>query len=125
MNWPSQDNLDKIKARADKLAAADVTAAMIFGTHFRWDGLPFFTMLHDYLGTVAEELHQRGVKLYDHHSVNLIHRYHDREGMRHVMLHSGPHLPLCPSSEAAASWEYNGKMLNNWRMIDVKTRQVL
>lgn len=125
MNWPSHDNLDKIKARADKLAQANVTAAMIFGTHFRWDWLPFFTMLHDYLGTVAEELHKRGLKLYDHHSVNLIHRYHDREGMRRVMLHSGPHLPLCPSSEAAEHWQYNGKKLNDWRMIDVKTRQVL
>jgi len=127
LNWPSHDNLDKIKRRAEGMAEADVTAAMIFGTHFRWDYMPFFTMLHDYLATVAEELHKNGVKLYDHHSVNLIHRYHDGdvEAMRHVMLHSGPHLPFCPSYEAAENWEYNGMRLNDWRMIDVKTRDVL
>ena len=123
LNWPDHDNLDKIKARAEGLAKADVTAAMIFGTHFRWDYLPYFTILHDYLATVAEELHKNGVKLYDHHSVNLIHRYRTREEMRHVMLDSGPHLPFSPSWEAAATWEYKGKRLNDWRMIDVKTGQ--
>lgn len=120
LNWPDHDNMDKIKARAEGLAKADVTAAVIFGTHFRWDYLPYFTILHDYLATVAEELHKNGVKLYDHHSVNLIHRYTTREQMRHVMLHSGPHLPFSPSWEAAATWEYKGKRLNDWRMIDVK-----
>ena len=38
--WPDPDNMDKIKRRAEGLAKADVTAAMIFGTHFRWDWLP-------------------------------------------------------------------------------------
>lgn len=123
LNWPDHDNLDKIKARAEGLAKADVTAAMIFGTHFRWDYLPYFTILHDYLATVAEELHKNGVKLFDHHSVNLVHRYRTREEMRHVILDSGPHLPFSPSWEAAATWEYKGKRLNDWRMIDVKTGQ--
>ena len=125
LNWPDPDNLDRIKRRADQMAEANVTSAMIFGTHFRWDYLPFFTLLHDYLATVAQELHARGVELYDHHSVNLIHRYHDREGMRRVMDGSRVHLPLCPSSEAAATWEYKGRRLNDWRMIDVKTRDAL
>ena len=125
LNWPNHDNHDKIKRRAEAIAASGATTAMIFGTHFRWDFLPYFTLLHDYLATVAEELHSRGVELYDHHSVNLVHRYSTPEEMRHVMLHSGPHLPLSPSREAAASWTYNGKLLNDWRMIDVKTRDVL
>ncbi len=125
LNWPSPDNHDKIKRRAEAIAKANATTAMIFGTHFRWDFLPYFTLLHDYLATVAEELHKYGVELYDHHSVNLIHRYDTKEEMRHVMLHSGPHLPLSPSREAAASWRYNGLLLNDWRMIDVKTRDVL
>ena len=121
LNWPNGDNYDNIKAHADKLAAANVTDVVIFGTHFRWDWLPFFTLLHDYLATVAEELHKRGLRLIDHHSVNLIHRWSTREEMRHVMLHSGPHLPFSPSWEAAATWEYNGTKLNDWRMLDVKT----
>lgn len=125
LSWPSHDGLDAIKRRAEDIAKANATTAMIFGTHFRWDFLPYFTLLHDYLATVAEELHKCGVELYDHHSVNLVHRYDTRDEMRHVMLHSGPHLPLCPSREAAASWTYNGKRLNDWRMMDVKSRDVL
>ena len=119
LNWPSPDIHDKIKRRAEAAAEAGVTTAVLFGAHFRWDYLPYFTLLHDHIGTVAEELHARGVELYDRHSVNLIHRYDTRDEMRHVMLHSGPHLPFSPSREAAACWEYEGKRLNDWRMIDV------
>jgi len=125
LNWPSPDGLSKIRRRAESMAQANVTTAMIFGTHFRWDFLPYFTLLHDYLATVAEELHKLGLELYDHHSVNLVHRYDTREEMRHVMLHSGPHLPFSPSREAAKTWEYHGSRLNDWRMIDVKTRDIL
>ncbi len=119
LNWPHQDAYDKIKRRAEGLAKAGATTAMIFGTHFRWDYMPYFILLHDYLATVAEELGKYGLELYDHHSVCLVHRYGTKEEMRNVMLHSGPHLPFSPSYEAAASWEYNGTKLNDWRMIDV------
>ena len=121
LNWPDPDNMDKIKARAEGLAKANVTAAMLFGTHFRWDWLPVFPLLHDYIATVAEELHKNGVKLFDHHSVNLVHRYSTREEMRHVMIDSGPHLPFSPTWEAAKTWQYKGQYLNDWRMIDVRT----
>ncbi|MBQ8230520.1 MAG: hypothetical protein IJZ34_01110 [Lachnospiraceae bacterium] len=120
LNWPNYDGIERIKRKAEKAAKADVTTAILFGAHFRWDYLPYFTLLHDYIATVAEELHKYGIELYDRHSVNLIHRYDTRDEMRHVMLHSGPHLPFSPSREAAASWEYKGKRLNDWRMIDVR-----
>ena len=125
LNWPNHDIHEKIKRRAEASARASVTTAVIFGAHFRWDYLPYFTLVHDYIGTVAEELHKYGIELYDRHSINLIHRYDTKEEMRHVMLHSGPHLPFSPSREAAASWEYNGKKLNDWRMIDVTTGKPL
>lgn len=121
LNWPIPDNVEKVKRRAEEFAKADVSAAVIFGTHFRWDFMPFFPLLHDYIATVAEELHKYDVKLFDHHSVNLVHRYSNREEMRHVMLHSGPHLPFSPTYEAAKTWEYKGKHLNDWRMIDIAT----
>lgn len=125
LNWPDADNYEKIKRRAEGFAKADVTAAMFFGAHFRWDFLPNFPILHDYMATVAEELHKYGIKLFDHHSVNLVHRYSTRDEMRKVMQHSLPHLPWSPTREAAASWEYKGKRLNDWRMIDVKNGQPL
>jgi hypothetical protein len=125
LRWPNADNLGKIKARAEAMAKANITTAMFFGCHFRWDYLPYFTILHDYLAAVSEELQKCGLELWDHHSVNLIHRYDTTEEMRHVMLHSGPHLPFSPSFAAAASWEYNGSKLNDWRMIDVTTRKPL
>ena len=125
LNFYGPDGMDRIKARAEAMAEGNATTAMIFGTHFRWDYLPYFTLVHDYLATVAEELHKRGLELYDHHSVNLIHRYDTRDELRHVMLHSGPHLPFSPSREGAASWEYNGSRLNDWRMVDVRTGEPL
>ena len=125
LNWPSVDIQDKIKRRAEQAARANVTTAILFGAHFRWDYLPYFTLLHDHIAATCEELHKYGIELYDRHSVNLIHRYDTREQMRHVMLHSGPHIPFSPSREAAATWEYKGKRLNDWRMIDVRDRSVL
>ncbi len=125
LQWPDSDNMDRIKARAEGFANAHVSAAMLFGTHFRWDFMPVFPLLHDYIATVAEELHKYGIKLFDHHSVNLVHRYNTRQEMRHVMLDSGPHLPFSPTFEAAADWRYKGKLLNDWRMMDVKTGKPL
>lgn len=119
LKWPNPDTADLIRRRAEKLARANATSVMVFGTHFRWDFLPYFTLLNDYLATVAEELHGYGIEFYDHHSVNLVHRYDTREEWRNVMLHSGPHLPFSPCREAAADWTYKGKKLNDWRMIDV------
>ena len=121
LSWPNTDGLDLIRRRADGFKEASVSAAMIFGAHFRWDFLPMFTQLHDYIATVAEELHRRGIKLYDHHSATLTHRYHTKEELRHIMLDSAPHLPFCPSFEAAESWCYKGRRLNDWRMRDVRT----
>lgn len=121
LNWPIPDNVEKVKRRAEEFAKADISAAIIFGTHFRWDFMPFFPLVHDYIATVAEELHKYNIKLFDHHSVNLVHRYSNREEMRHVMLHSGPHLPFSPTYEAAKTWEYKGKLLNDWRMVDIAT----
>lgn len=125
LNWPSVDMMDKIRRRAEAAAKANVTTAVLFGCHFRWDYLPYFTLLHDHIATTCEELHKVGIQLYDRHSINLIHRYDTVEEMRHVMLHSGPHIPFSPSREAAASWEYRGKKLNDWRMIDVRTGKAL
>lgn len=125
LNWPNMDVADKIKRRAEEAAKANVTTAVLFGAHFRWDYLPYFTILHDHIAATAEELHKYGIELYDRHSVNLIHRYDTKEQMRHVMLHSGPHIPFSPSREAAATWEYKGKRLNDWRMIDVRDGSIL
>ena len=121
LNWPIPDNVEKVKRRAEEFAKANISAAIIFGTHFRWDFMPFFPLVHDYIATVAEELHKYNIKLFDHHSVNMVHRYSNREEMRHVMLHSGPHLPFSPTFEAAKTWEYKGKLLNDWRTVDILT----
>ena len=125
LNWPNADGLDRMKRRVEKAAQANVTTAITFGAHFRWDYLPYFTILHDHIASLAEEMHKYGIELYDRHSVNLIHRYDTVEEMRHVMLHSGPHLPFSPSREAAECWTYKGKKLNDWRMVDVRTREPL
>ncbi len=125
LNWPDIDNMKKLKERAEGLAKANVNTVMLFGAHFRWDWMPFFPLLHNYIATVTDELHKYGIKVFDHHSVNLVHRYDTQEEVLHVMKDSGPHLPLSPTREAAASWQYKGKYLNDWRMMDVKTDKPL
>jgi hypothetical protein len=121
LKWPDGDVYDSIRRRADLMQQNQVTVATIFGAHFRWDFMPIWDCLHDYLATVAEELHQRGIRLYDHHSAVLVHRHNGIAGMREVKIHSGPHLPFSPSYEAAASWMFNGSKLNDWRMIHAVT----
>lgn len=123
--WPSVDGKEKIKRTAEALAASKADTAILYGCHFRWDWMPYFTILHDYLATIAEELHSYNIKLFDHHSVNLVHRYSTVEEMRHCIIHSGPHIPFSPDREAAASFTYHGKKLNDWRMIDVDTKKPL
>ena len=125
LNWPNADAQERIKRRAAALAEASVSTAVLFGAHFRWDYLPYFTILHDHIAAVAEELHKYNIELFDRHSINLVHRYETVEEMRHVMQHSQPHLPFSPSREAAASWEYHGSKLNDWRMLDVRTGEPL
>ena len=125
LNWPNPDNFDAIRRRADLMAESNASTALVFGTHFRWDWLPYWEILHDYLATVADELHRRGLKLFDHHSTVLIHRYDTREEMRNVILHSQPHLPFSPSREAAATWTFRGRRLNDWRTVDTVTRRTL
>ncbi|MBS1370984.1 MAG: hypothetical protein HPZ91_13610 [Lentisphaeria bacterium] len=125
LDWPSSDNFDRIRRRADEMSEACVDVATVFGAHFRWDFLPVWTVLHDYMATVAQELHRRGIRFFDHHSAVLVHRYEGRGEMRNMKLHSGPHLPFAPSRSAAAGWEFRGRRLNDWRMIDVETGKVL
>ena len=121
LNWPNHDSMERIKRKAEKYARANITTAVIYGCHFRWDYMPYFTILHDYLAAVSSELAKYGIELMDHHSVNLVHRYDTPEQMRHVMRHSNVHIPFSPSREMAAAWEYQGKKLNSWRMTDVRT----
>ena len=61
LNWPSPDNVDRVKMRAEKMAEANITTAILFGAHFRCDYLPYFTLLHDHIATIAEELHKYGI----------------------------------------------------------------
>ena len=123
LKWPDDDILKKIRIRADLMQKAQATTAIVFGAHFRWDFMPIWDCLHDYLRTVADHLHERGMELYDHHSAVLVHRFNNRAEMRNVKEHSGPHLPFSPSYEAAKSWAYRGNELNAWRMINVRTQK--
>ena len=75
LNWPSVDGKEKIEKYAKELYDSDVDTVILYGAHFRFDWLPYFTILHSYIKAIADELHKYGIKLFDHHSVNLVHRY--------------------------------------------------
>ncbi len=52
--------MDAIRRKAEKYAEADITSAVIYGCHFRWDYMPYFILLNDYLATVAETFAKAG-----------------------------------------------------------------
>ncbi len=112
---------DKIQRRADSFAASAVDTAVIFGTHFRWDFLPYWHILHSYFKEVSCALNERNIRLFDHHSATLTHRFNSPEETREAMLKMIHHLPWAPAPEAAADWTFNGELLNSWRMIDART----
>ena len=112
---------DKILYRADEFARANADTAMVFGAHFRWDFLPYWDALHWYLHQTADALHERGIKLFDHHSATLTHRYNTQEELQKLMFTFMHHLPLVPSRETAETWQFNGQYLNSWRMLDAST----
>jgi hypothetical protein len=123
LKWPNDDVYDKIRRRADLMQKSNVDVATVFGAHFRWDFMPMWDCLHDFMRTVADELHKRDIKFFDHHSAVLVHRHNNRNEMRNVKVHSGPHLPFSPSYKAAECWTFNGSKLNDWRMINARTNK--
>lgn len=123
LSWPRAVLEDKIRYRADRFLANHINTAVIFGTHFRWDLMPLWQILHDELHFIAEELHQRGIALWDHHSAVLTHRWHSMDERRRMSLFTPHHLPFCPSRDIAAEWTFRGKRLNDWRMISTDTHE--
>jgi hypothetical protein len=121
LSWPDQDIQDKFKRRADMMAANSVNTAIIFGAHFRWDFMPLWMNLHDMMAFIADELHARNIKLFDHHSSVLTHRYENKKEMLAMRRENRHHVPFAPSRDIAAGWTFNGSKLNDWRMIDVCT----
>ncbi len=121
LNWPNEQVKEKIIRRCDELANADVNMAIIFGTHFRWDYLPIISRVHDLLAFIAEQLHERSIELFDHHSSVLTHRVRSWKDREHIRRSNFHHLPFYPDPDFAAQMRYNGTLLNDWRMIDVET----
>ena len=121
LTWPNPELMDKIRHRADQCAASDVNCCLIFGAHFRWDFLPIWGRLHDELRFIADELHQRNILLFDHHSSVLTHRPRNREEALNIWERNRHHVPFYPSNKEAAERKYNGSFLNDWRMLDVES----
>jgi hypothetical protein len=121
LTWPNPELMDKIRRRADQCAASSVNCCVIFGAHFRWDFMPLWDRLHDELRFVADELHQRNILLFDHHSSGLTHRPRNREEALHIWENNRHHIPFYPSPAEAAVRQFDGSLVNDWRMLDVET----
>jgi hypothetical protein len=121
LTWPNDELKQKVRRRADRCAASGVNCCLIFGAHFRWDFMPVWGRLHDLLRYIRDELHQRGIALFDHHSSVLVHRTRSAGDALDIWRRNRHHVPFYPSMETAAEWRFNGSRLNDWRMIDVET----
>ena len=123
LTWPNEALMDKIRRRADSCSASGVNCCIVFGAHFRWDFMPLWGRVHDLLRFTGDELHQRQIVLFDHHSSVLTHRPRNPEEALNIWRRNRHHVPFYPSNETAATWQFNGSRLNDWRMIDVETGQ--
>jgi hypothetical protein len=119
--WPNRETMDKIRRRADRCAENGVNCCVVFGSHFRWDFMPIWGRLHDEIRFIADELHQRKILLFDHHSSTLTHRPRNREEALNIWERNRHHVPFYPSNEEAAARQYDGSWINDWRMLDVET----
>jgi hypothetical protein len=121
LTWPNAELMDNIRRRADQCATNAVNCCLIFGAHFRWDFMPLWGRLHDELRFIADELHQRQILIFDHHSSVLTHRPRNREESLNIWARNRHHVPFYPSLQEAATWQFEGARLNDWRMLDVET----
>lgn len=123
LTWPNPELMDKIRRRADRCAASGVNCCIIFGAHLRWDFMPLWGRLHDEIKFIADELHQRKILLFDHHSASVTHRPRNRDEALSIWQRNRHHVPFYPTRAEAATWQFDGSHLNDWRMIDVETRE--
>lgn len=123
LTWPNEELMNKIRRRADSCSASGVNCCIVFGAHFRWDFMPLWGRVHDLLRFIGDELRQRQIVLFDHHSSVLTHRPRNPEEALNIWRRNRHHVPFYPSNETAATWQFNGSRLNDWRMIDVETGQ--
>lgn len=117
-NWNPLDEKTKdiLRRRADLMAENGADSAIVFGFHFRWDYMCFIDNVHAIIRFSAEELHKRGIQLWDHHSAVLAGRYNlHQDGSR---LLSNPRQTLTGQSAGVPIYE---NLLDEWKMIDVTT----
>jgi len=119
--WPDPRVKEHVRRRADEAAENGVNMAVIFGAHFRWDFMPMWDRLHALFAFIAEELHERDIKLFDHHSSCLVHRPRNENEVEEIFLKNRHHVPFYPGREAAENLSFNGDYLNDWRMINLVT----
>ena len=115
--FPQQAVKDKFRYRADRFAAENVNTAIIFGAHFRWDFRQVWSELHEMLRFIADELHDRGIQLYDHHSSVLNCYYNDDPNRFNATFSNHRQILMSPPESSPLPEDFQ----DDWKMIDVTT----
>ena len=119
--WPNRNSAEKFRRRAACMAREGVNAAIVFGAHFRWDFMPVTGQLHELIAFVADELHQYGIVLFDHHSSVLSCNYNpDPRRFNARKTYSNHRQMLISPPDGFLPRE----MLDEWKMKDAGGRNV-
>jgi hypothetical protein len=118
--FPEDGIVDKIARRAKKFNAAGINTVVIFGCHFRWDYIYNWERFHYLLKCIVDACHEEGIKVFDHHSANLVHRAGNLAEYRNINTKNRHHVPFFPSREFADSITFDGCKLNDFRMLSVQ-----
>lgn len=116
-NWRELDEKTKdiLRRRADLFAGNGADSAIVFGFHFRWDYMRYIDRVHEIIRFSADELHQRGIRLWDHHSAVLNCNYNpspDRFGKTM----SNPRQTI-----SSIDLPVSENLHDDWKMIDITT----
>ncbi len=64
---------------AELYAANGVTAVILFGAHFRFSFIAYWTDIEDFIARFTRAFHKKGIKVIEHHSTHLTYRPVDPE----------------------------------------------
>jgi hypothetical protein len=118
--FPENGIEEKVVKQARKFKEAGIDTVVIFGCHFRWDYIYNWERFHNLLKFIVDTCHKEEIKVFDHHSANLVHRVSNAQEYSNISRTNRHHVPFFPSREFADTITFDGHKLNDFRMVSVQ-----
>ncbi|MBO4452757.1 MAG: beta-galactosidase trimerization domain-containing protein [Clostridia bacterium] len=110
---------------AELYKANGVTAVILFGAHFRFSFMAYWTDIEDFIARFTSAFHKKGIKVIEHHSTHLTYRPVDPEAFWKKNLAPGMQLSTYPGfrEKSENTLTPEGAKLDDFAQIDGSTGQ--